>query len=310
MAKSKKLPAFQFYPGDWRKDPSVQALEFHDRGVWFEMLCLMHESPDRGKLILPNGTPLPDDAIARIIGLDKQKFNQTLTTLLLYGVAKQDPDTKVIFNKRMVEDERIRRIRAEAGKLGGNPQLIKNKVKQKTTTGDNQKSTPSSSSSSSISSSNNSTLSDTSDRADIPYIKIVNLFHEHTKSFGIIKKITAARRNSIKARWSEYKGIDSFKKAFINAEDSDFLTGRDGEWNNCSFDNLLTSKIFTKCIEGGYAGKKKADKSDKPELPTLAEPEGWRICLEVLCGTGFDGDWQMFCDSQRELALDIIKKLK
>lgn len=50
-----KLPAFQFYPGDWRKDPGVQSLSFHDRGVWHEMLCLMHESEERGKLTL-NGS--------------------------------------------------------------------------------------------------------------------------------------------------------------------------------------------------------------------------------------------------------------
>jgi hypothetical protein len=39
-----KLPALQWYPADWRKDPGVQALSLHDRMVWFEMLMLMHES--------------------------------------------------------------------------------------------------------------------------------------------------------------------------------------------------------------------------------------------------------------------------
>ena len=48
MAKDKKLPALQFYPGDWRKDLGVQSLSFHDRGVWFEMLMLMHDSENRG----------------------------------------------------------------------------------------------------------------------------------------------------------------------------------------------------------------------------------------------------------------------
>jgi hypothetical protein len=146
MSKIHKLPAIQLYVGDWRKDPSVQSLNYHDRGVWFEMICLMHESEERGKLVL-NGQPMPIDALARLLGLDKQILTTTLTTLLTYGVASQCPDTGIISNRRMIRDEEIRKIRANAGKLGGNPIL----VKQKSTTKDKQISTPSTSLSSSTS---------------------------------------------------------------------------------------------------------------------------------------------------------------
>ncbi len=146
MSKIHKLPAIQFYVGDWRKDPSVQSLNYHDRGVWFEMICLMHESEERGKLVL-NGHPMPIDALARLLGLDKQILTTTLTTLVEYGVASQCPDTGIISNRRMIRDEEIRKTRANCGKLGGNPILLK----QKTTTEDKQISTPSSSLSSSTS---------------------------------------------------------------------------------------------------------------------------------------------------------------
>jgi uncharacterized phage protein (TIGR02220 family) len=138
------MPALQFYPADWRKDLAVQALGYHDRGVWFEMLCLMHESSERGVMLL-NGSPISEDVIARLLGLDNQTFNQTLTTLLTYGVAKRRQDDSAIFSKRMVDDEKLCKIRREAGKLGGNPVLLK----QKGTTRDKQIPTPSSSSSSS-----------------------------------------------------------------------------------------------------------------------------------------------------------------
>jgi uncharacterized phage protein (TIGR02220 family) len=138
------MPALQFYPADWRKDLAVQALGYHDRGVWFEMLCLMHESSERGVMLL-NGSPISEDVIARLLGLDNQTFNQTLTTLLTYGVAKRRQDDSAIFSKRMVDDEKLCKIRREAGKLGGNPTLLK----QKGTTRDKQIPTPSSSSSSS-----------------------------------------------------------------------------------------------------------------------------------------------------------------
>lgn len=96
-----KMPAMQFYPADWRKDPAVQSLSYHDRGVWFEILCLMHESSERGVLLL-NGLPMPDEALARVLGLDNQMLNQTLTTLLTYGAAKRRQEDGAIYSKRMV----------------------------------------------------------------------------------------------------------------------------------------------------------------------------------------------------------------
>lgn len=146
MSRDVKMPSLQFYPADWRKSPDVQALNYHDRGVWFEILCIMHESERRGVLLL-NGQAMTDEALARVLGLDKQNLTTTLTTLLTYGVASREEKTGALMCRRMVRDESVRKIRAEAGKLGGNPVLLK----QKSTTGVKVKATPSSSSSSSSS---------------------------------------------------------------------------------------------------------------------------------------------------------------
>ena len=51
-----KLPAIQFYPGDWHKDQGVQALDLLQRGAWFELLLMMHDSDERGVLLV-NGAP-------------------------------------------------------------------------------------------------------------------------------------------------------------------------------------------------------------------------------------------------------------
>lgn len=118
-----KLPAFQFYPGDWRKDAGVQALNFHDRGVWFEILCFMHESEQRGKLLL-NGRPMSESALSKLLGLDNQILTTTLTTLLEYGVVSKCVSTGALMSRRMVRDEEIREVRKSCGKLGGNPNLL------------------------------------------------------------------------------------------------------------------------------------------------------------------------------------------
>lgn len=154
--KQAKQPSFQFYPGDWRKDPGVQALGYFERGVWFEILCLMFESQERGKLML-NGKAMPEAALARLLGLDNQVLTTALTAILEYGVASREEVSGALICRRMIRDEELRQIRKQCGSLGGNPNLLNQKSKQKETTKDkqnetslfNQKSTPSSSSSSS-----------------------------------------------------------------------------------------------------------------------------------------------------------------
>lgn len=147
-----KLPAFQFYPSDWRSDNGVQALDFFERGVWFEILCLMHESEQRGKLLL-NGKPMPNEALARLLGLDNQILTNVLTKLLEFGVMSVEDNTGIFFNRRMVKDENLRQIRQNSGKLGGNPNLVKQnstKTKKQVKQSSNQNPTPSSSFSSSL----------------------------------------------------------------------------------------------------------------------------------------------------------------
>lgn len=139
-----KMPAFQFYPGDWRKDVGVQSLDYFDRGVWHEMLCLMHESERRGVLVL-NGHAMTGEMLARLLGLDKQILTTTLTTLLTSGVASREAETGALMCRRMVRDEKLREIRAEAGKKGGNPILLNQKPTTTVNHDGKQNPTPSSS---------------------------------------------------------------------------------------------------------------------------------------------------------------------
>jgi hypothetical protein len=154
-----KRPSFQFYPADWRKDPAVQSLTYEERGVWIEMLCIMHESEIPGKLIL-GGLPYPNERLARLLGLSLGYLEVIITSLITLNVASICPETGAIMNRRMVRDREISATRSETGSKGGNPNFSKGKKnpyydKQKDNQlhnqKDNQKITPSSSSSSSTS---------------------------------------------------------------------------------------------------------------------------------------------------------------
>ncbi len=112
------LPAIQFYVGDWRKDPGIQALDYEARGVWLEILCLMHESEDRGKLLL-NGNPMADGALARILGIPEAHCKQIVSKIEAYGVASRDGESGALINRRMVREQKLTDIRSEAGRKGG-----------------------------------------------------------------------------------------------------------------------------------------------------------------------------------------------
>lgn len=150
-----KLPAIQFYPGDWKRDIGVQSLSLHDRMVWFELLMLMHDSEKRGYLLL-NGKPMSSASIARNIGISVEDFDVSMRNIVEAGVSSID-DNGVLFSRRIVRDEHIRQVRREAGKKGGNPALTRkvldnqnsSKTKNESKQPVKQTPTPSSSSSSS-----------------------------------------------------------------------------------------------------------------------------------------------------------------
>lgn len=138
-----KLPAFQFYPGDWRKDLAVQSLDYESRGVWHELLCFMHESEERGRLVFPDGSPMDDEAIAQMVGIPEAKWKQIRSKLVSRKVAGEDEDG-TLYNRRMCREEAIRQAKRDAGRKGG-----KSKANAKQTPSKRQANRGSSSSSSS-----------------------------------------------------------------------------------------------------------------------------------------------------------------
>lgn len=148
-----KRPSFQFYPADWRKDPALRACSIEARGLWIDLICIMHESENYGFLEI-NSRKISEKSIATMCGITPSKCRKFIKELEENGVFSID-DRGVIFSRRMVKDNDLCEKRREAGKLGGNPSLVKRKDKQ---TEDDllnhnakQKPTPSSSYSSSTS---------------------------------------------------------------------------------------------------------------------------------------------------------------
>lgn len=114
-------PWLKFYPSDWRSDPALRLCGLAARGLWIELLCIMHEADPRGYLLV-NSSPLTDRQIAALIGSTVKEVASLLAELEEAGVLSKT-DAGVIYSRRIVRDsEKAERDKANGGK-GGNPNL-------------------------------------------------------------------------------------------------------------------------------------------------------------------------------------------
>lgn len=114
-------PWLKFYPSDWRADPALRMCSLAARGLWMEMLCLMHEAAPRGSLLI-NGRQVTEIQLATLAGASVREVASQLAQLEAAGVFSRD-DSGTIFSRRMRrDDEKAERDKAN-GRAGGNPNI-------------------------------------------------------------------------------------------------------------------------------------------------------------------------------------------
>lgn len=116
-------PWMKFYPSDWRSDPKLRLVSMAARGLWMEMLCLMHEADNYGDLCVA-GVALDETKLARMVGESVEAVTEWLSELREADVFSTRKNG-VIYSRRMEKDENKRRKARENGKKGGNPSLSK-----------------------------------------------------------------------------------------------------------------------------------------------------------------------------------------
>lgn len=97
-------PWIKFYPRDWRGDQALRLVSLRARGLWIEMLCIMHEASPYGHLLV-GALPIEDAALARVVGSDVEEVQALLVELRTAGVFRQTRQG-VIFSKRMTDDHK------------------------------------------------------------------------------------------------------------------------------------------------------------------------------------------------------------
>jgi hypothetical protein len=120
-----KLPFMKFFPRDWMGDEALRLCSLPARGLWIDLLCLMHSSPRRGYLQTANGLPLPLEQIARMTGCSTDEVTRLLQELKDSGTC-DCTEHGMIFSRRIVREESKRAKCSDAGKKGGgNPYALK-----------------------------------------------------------------------------------------------------------------------------------------------------------------------------------------
>jgi len=112
-------PWIKFYPSDWRADPALRMCSIGARGLWMEMLCIMHEA---GGYLTVNGKELQPRQLAVLTGSTVDEVASFIEELSDAGVFSRD-ERGVIFSRRMLKDIAKAEEDRAAGKKGGSPKL-------------------------------------------------------------------------------------------------------------------------------------------------------------------------------------------
>ena len=92
-------------------------------------------------------------------------------------------------------------------------------------------------------------------KKSIDYMDIVNAYKEICISLPAVRNLSEARRRAIRARLNSGYRRDDFIILFQKAQDSDFLTGRNGRDWIATFDWLIKDANMAKVLDGNYDNK-------------------------------------------------------
>ncbi|TAM02184.1 MAG: hypothetical protein EPN70_17545 [Paraburkholderia sp.] len=128
-------PSFQFYPGDWQANSNLRRCTHAEKGVWIDVMCLLHDSEEYGVL----RWPLKE--IAQAIGASLATLKSIVNKGVLKGADKGQTcaaciyvprsgrrdgepvtlvagqDGPIWYSSRMVKDEYVRSVRGESSRF-------------------------------------------------------------------------------------------------------------------------------------------------------------------------------------------------
>lgn len=113
----------KFYPEDWRGDVKLRRCSLAARGLWVDLLSIMHEAEPYGHLVI-DGQKASVSDLSKVLGVHHKTLIALLKELGKNGVYSVSIDG-IIYSRRMARDHAKSLEDKENGRRGGNPNLAK-----------------------------------------------------------------------------------------------------------------------------------------------------------------------------------------
>lgn len=114
-------PFLKFFTSDWRSDPRLRMCSAAARGVWIDMICIMHEAAPYGHLLVHG--QFPNEAqLASLTGTLAAELPDLIAELERHGVFSRTREG-VIYSRKLVRMAAKSAKARKNGKRGGNPAL-------------------------------------------------------------------------------------------------------------------------------------------------------------------------------------------
>jgi hypothetical protein len=264
-----KNPWIKFYPTDWLAESKLKTISRAARSLWFDMLCLMHQTGN-GRLEI-NGRPMTEKELAQILGDNPRTIKTLLSEIELAGVSSRI-EGDFIASRRLIQD----RIKAELdtlnGRMGGNPSLQNNSLDKNGVNPEVKAQKPEARSQKP----EDTPIAPKGDPEQIA----VDAWNEMAGETGLskVQLLTVTRRKKVALRLSECGGLPGWTELLLTVRKSPHLLGKtagkggEGPWR-ANFDWILEPRNFTKVMEGNYV---------RHEKPTDPRPPGGRGFFESI----------------------------
>lgn len=221
--------------------------------IWFKLLVLAGKQNNDGVFLMNSQIPYTDEMLATIFRRDLNTVRMALNVFEKFGMVEIIDNVITIPNwgkhqtldayerKKKLDRERIAKKRAEQKLLiqmspdmshDMSPTVAKSRLAEEDKEEDKDRERE-------------------EEKKKIDYDGIKDAYNSLCPSLPAVKSLSDSRRKAIKARLNSYT-VDDLNEAFMKAESSDFLKGKNDRNWRASFDWILKDANIAKILDGLY----------------------------------------------------------
>lgn len=221
--------------------------------IWFKLLVLAGKQNNDGVFLMNSQIPYTDEMLATIFRRDLNTVRMALNVFEKFGMVEIIDNVITIPNwgkhqtldayerKKKLDRERIAKKRAEQKLLiqmspdmshDMSPTVAKSRLAEEDKEEDKDRERE-------------------EEKKKIDYDGIKDAYNSLCPSLPAVKSLSDARRKAIKARLNSYT-VDDLNEAFMKAEASDFLKGKNDRNWRANFDWILKDANIAKILDGLY----------------------------------------------------------